>query len=218
MTAPTLSPRHGRAALGDATKASILKAAARVFAAQGFSGARIDAIAAEAGVNKALLYYHFDDKEQLFTAVFERQFEESHGAILAALNAEGSAAAALLHYAGVHFDALAKARNLSSLHQQFLADRQVADGLIHKYALPRAMALKALLARGIASGEFRPFDTGNMAISVTSLLVHYFSITPILKRVSPIDPTAPEQLALRRTEILSMIRHAVFADPSLSVP
>lgn len=218
MSAPALHSRHGRAALGDATKASILRAAARVFAAQGFSGARIDAIAAEAGVNKALLYYHFEDKEQLFTAVFERQFEESQGAILAALNAEGPAAAALQRYIGVHFDFLVRARNLSSLQHQFLTDAKVADTLVRKYALPRSMALKALLERGMASGEFRKFDAGHMAISLTALLVHYFSITPILRRVGVIDPTSPEQLALRRKEVLDLVRHAVLANPGIPVP
>ena len=218
MTMDLAHTRHGRAALGDATKATILKAAARVFAAQGFSGARIDAIAAEAGVNKALLYYHFEDKEQLLTAVFERQFEEFHGAILAALGAEGPARKALLEYVGLHFDALARARNLSSLHQHFMTADKVAEPLIVKYAKPRAMALRALLERGIATGEFRAFDTGQTAISITSLLVHYFSITPLLRRVGKTDPTSPEQLALRRREVLDFVRFSVFADPHAPVP
>lgn len=50
-------------------KAKILKAAARLFARDGFAGARVDEIAAEAGVNKALLYYHVGNKAQLYEAV-----------------------------------------------------------------------------------------------------------------------------------------------------
>src|SRR5271165_3601962 len=51
--------------------ARILDAALREFAAHGLAGARTEAIAAAAGVNKALLYYYFDSKEKLYLAALE---------------------------------------------------------------------------------------------------------------------------------------------------
>lgn len=51
----------------------ILRAAADVFAARGLAGARVDEIAAAAGVNKRLLYHYVGAKEQLFEAVLERE-------------------------------------------------------------------------------------------------------------------------------------------------
>ncbi|MBN1334569.1 MAG: TetR/AcrR family transcriptional regulator [Deltaproteobacteria bacterium] len=50
----------------------ILDAAERAFAGQGLAGARVAAIAADAGVNKAMLYYYFGSKERLFDAVLGR--------------------------------------------------------------------------------------------------------------------------------------------------
>lgn len=50
----------------------ILNAAEKEFAAKGFSGARVDQIAREAGVNKALLYYYFKSKKGLLSALYER--------------------------------------------------------------------------------------------------------------------------------------------------
>ena len=47
----------------------IVAAAAEVFAARGFDGARIEEIAERARINKALLYYHVGDKERLYFAV-----------------------------------------------------------------------------------------------------------------------------------------------------
>jgi TetR/AcrR family transcriptional regulator len=47
----------------------ILEAACDVFAEHGFDGARVDAIARRAGVNKAMLYYHVGDKAALYHAV-----------------------------------------------------------------------------------------------------------------------------------------------------
>ncbi|GAA4606076.1 TetR family transcriptional regulator [Actinoallomurus liliacearum] len=54
----------------EATRRNLLAAATADFAAYGIAGARVDRIAAEAGVNKALLYSHFGDKLGLFDAVF----------------------------------------------------------------------------------------------------------------------------------------------------
>ena len=52
-----------------AKEASILAAALKVFAQQGYSGTSMDGIAAEAGLTKPTLYQYFDSKEDLFTAM-----------------------------------------------------------------------------------------------------------------------------------------------------
>lgn len=49
-----------------------MNAAERVFAEKGFGGARVDAIAEEAGYNKALIFHYFGDKEGLYQALIER--------------------------------------------------------------------------------------------------------------------------------------------------
>ena len=51
------------------TVKKILKAAASVFSESGFSGARVDELAKRAGVNKAMIYYHIGDKEELYAEV-----------------------------------------------------------------------------------------------------------------------------------------------------
>jgi AcrR family transcriptional regulator len=57
------------------TQELILDAAEAVFANSGFDGATTRAIAEEAGVNPALIHYHFRSKERLFEAVFARRSE-----------------------------------------------------------------------------------------------------------------------------------------------
>ena len=61
--------RMGTRGRPEQSRAAILKAAVREFAQEGVAGARTDAIAQSAGVNKALLYYYFKDKEALYDAV-----------------------------------------------------------------------------------------------------------------------------------------------------
>lgn len=60
----------------EATKARILAAARREFSAKGIAGARVDAIAARARVNKRMLYYYFDSKEGLFREILRRRLHE----------------------------------------------------------------------------------------------------------------------------------------------
>ena len=68
------------------TRDTILAAATRQFAARGYAGAGVDRIAREAGLNKAMIYYHFGSKAGLYRAILRELFEpagEQAQAILA---------------------------------------------------------------------------------------------------------------------------------------
>jgi TetR/AcrR family transcriptional regulator len=58
------------------TEDRILAAAKKVFHTRGFDGARMQEIADEAGINKALLHYYYRNKENLFRAVFQDAFTQ----------------------------------------------------------------------------------------------------------------------------------------------
>ena len=68
----------GKAAARDPrrTQERILAAALKEFSAKGFSGARVDAIARRAAINKRMLYHYFGDKEGLFREVLRRKIAE----------------------------------------------------------------------------------------------------------------------------------------------
>jgi AcrR family transcriptional regulator len=77
---------------GDATREALLEAATQVFARDAFASANLRDIAGLAGVNPALIGYHFRNKEGLYLAVFERMAEQLQASIGPAL--EGMRAAA----------------------------------------------------------------------------------------------------------------------------
>jgi len=60
----------------ETARLAILDAAERVFAAQGFDGARVDDIAAAAGVSVGTLYNYFGDRQQLLIALLDRRRQE----------------------------------------------------------------------------------------------------------------------------------------------
>jgi AcrR family transcriptional regulator len=72
----------------------ILDAASKVFAAEGFAGATIDAIGQAAGFTKGAVYSNFDSKDELFLALLDREFELRGAQIVTALEGGGDTAAA----------------------------------------------------------------------------------------------------------------------------
>src|SRR4051812_37940516 len=74
--------RLGTRGQPEESRAAILKAAVREFAREGVAGARTDAIARLARVNKALIYYYFKDKEALYDAVLDEVFSGVRAAII----------------------------------------------------------------------------------------------------------------------------------------
>lgn len=68
-----------------AKRTSILDAAAHVFCREGFGGANIDLIAAEAGVSRQTVYNHHGDKDNLFLAVVKDVTERMNAGLFATL-------------------------------------------------------------------------------------------------------------------------------------
>jgi TetR/AcrR family transcriptional regulator len=66
------------------TRARILRAARREFVAKGFAGARVDAIARAASVNKRMLYHYFGDKEGLYRATLHESIATNLDLVAAA--------------------------------------------------------------------------------------------------------------------------------------
>ena len=66
-------PRTG----GEKTRRRILKAAEELFSKNGFDGTGMEAIARAAGINKASIYYHFKNKNEIIASLFRSILEDS---------------------------------------------------------------------------------------------------------------------------------------------
>ncbi len=214
MKARAHSPRHPQAR-SDKTRAAILAAAEHVFAEAGLAGARTDAIAAAARVNKALLYYYFQSKEQLYEAVVENHFQEFNRAVLGVLTAPGSPRAILLRYVDLHFDFVSvRYRQARLFHQLMTTGGQPMHRLVRKYFAPRSRALHQLLARGMREGDFRRVDPFHMSVSIVGLIVFYFSAAQVLQLLGHADAYSDANLKRRKQEVLDFIRYGLFIHPN----
>ncbi len=90
--------RLGSRGKPEQSRAAILKAAINEFADHGIAGARTDAIARAARVNKALLYYYFKDKEAIYQAVLDHVFSGLRDTVVPVLEGDLPPRQKLLNY------------------------------------------------------------------------------------------------------------------------
>jgi TetR/AcrR family transcriptional regulator len=209
---------HGAVRRGD-SRAAILAAAEQSFAKSGLAGARTDAIATAAGVNKALLYYYFKSKGGLYEAVVEDHFREFNRQAMEVLAAPAPARVVLLRYVSLYFDFISARQRYAALYQQLMTARgKPLERLVRKYFVPRSAAFNKLLQRGIRDREFRRTDARHTAISVVGLIVFYFSAAPVLQLLGHSDAYGAANLRRRKQEVLDFIRHGLFLDPRAPLP
>src|ERR1700733_1613644 len=184
------------------TRQAILRSAERIFAESGLAGARTDAIADAAGVNKALLYYYFKSKERLYEAVIEEHFREFNKQAMETLNSPGSARKILLSYVSVHFDFICERRRHALLYQQMMMNGSKSmQKIVREYFLPRSKALGELLERGMRNGEFRRADRRQTAVSIVALIVFYFSAAQVMQLLGYSDVFSDATLRRRKREV-----------------
>jgi AcrR family transcriptional regulator len=207
----------------DRTVQTILAAATLEFADKGIAGARVDAIAARAGVNKRMLYHYFGDKGGLYLAVLEAAY--------AAIRAEERALrldpddpeAALVRLTTFTFDYYLD-------HPEFLgllaAENQVrAVNLKGSVAIPLIQStfeptLAAILKSGAAKGRFRSdLDPIHVYIAIASLGAFYLTNRWTLSTAFKRDLEAPASIATWRRHIgetiLALVRlPAAAAEPA----
>jgi TetR/AcrR family transcriptional regulator len=206
-------PHRARPRNARESRRAILSAAEAIFARAGLAGARTDAIADAAGVNKALIYYYFKSKQRLYEAVVEDHFKAFNDKALAILTADGSPRELLLEYVSMHFDFISQRHRHAALHQQIMAEGgKLLKRLVPKYFLPRGKALGALLERGVKEGQFRNVDRFHTAASIVGLIVFYFSAAPVLELLGHTDAYSPANLRRRKQEVLDFIRFGLFSD------
>jgi TetR/AcrR family transcriptional regulator len=200
------------------SRQAILRAAMDEFAEQGEAGARTDAIARAAGVNKALLHYYFGTKEALYGVVLEQVFGELVQGFLAGLGEPGTAGERLLRHFLRHFDRLAASGRFARLmgHEMLRARSGEPTRLFEIVQVafrPLHLALNAALAEGMASGELRATDPDSLILSLTGANVFYFISAPVFRSISGKDPRDPEMLARQRVALLEFAATVLFADP-----
>ena len=167
------SKKSVRSRDSEATQTEILDAAVAEFGLQGLNNARIETIAANTGVTKAMIYYYFKSKEGLYVAVLERGFS-SYMRPLEELSLDNlSPENALEQYVRCLLANLAKNPNwplimcYEALQNQGKYYQQIDIHSIDEILI-------AILKRGVADKSFRSLEPRMTANDIIGVCVFYF--------------------------------------------
>jgi len=207
-------PRFGTRGQPEESRSAILKAAVGEFAEHGIAGARTDAIARAAHVNKALLYYYFKDKDALYEAVLDHVFGGLRDRVMPVLDGKLPPRQKMLEYLGTYFDYIAAnprfPRVVQAEWMRSGAGNVRMQRVAKEYFRPIFGKLVEVLKEGIAAGEFRAVNPMDFLPSVAAVIVFYFAAAPVMKALLRVDPLSEERIRERRAFVLDFISAALF--------
>jgi TetR/AcrR family transcriptional regulator len=182
-----------------ATEQRILEAARTMFLRHGTAGARMQEIAAEAGVNQSLLHYYFRTKERLSAAVFQQVASRIFPALVQTLGAEISLDEKVDRLIAIYLDNLSQnlfvpGYLISELHHHPERVQQLLSGAIGadpKVVMPALLkTLERQINERIRDGTMRPIKAQQFVINLISLCIFPFAARPMLSIVFGMDDAA----------------------------
>jgi len=196
------------------TRARIVAAAEQHFAVRGFEATRLDDIAADVGIRRAAIFYHFGDKQELYTAVLDEVF----GAWTAALPKTGSPAERVEASLTGWIDYVAQRPTVARLILREAANFQ--PGLVSPFVRAGSGPVewfRATIEEGVATGEFDPIVEPHRFMSLMGgVTVFHFAAMPWLTLDTPIDPWSRAELEKNKREILLVARGMLGIGPGVT--
>lgn len=191
---------------------AILAAGLREFSHQGYDGARLERVAAEAGCAKRMIYHYFTNKEGLYSAVLEQAYTDIRAAEQRLELAHLSAREALVRLAESSFDYHEANRDFIRLVmvENIQGGRLIAMLARREELREAALApLRDILERGVKEGVFRRgVDVAGLHYLISALCAFRMDHAGTWKGVLDIDLLGErERVRHRRILIESVLAH-----------
>jgi AcrR family transcriptional regulator len=138
----------------------ILEAAFEEFAAHGYAATRLEDVAERGGIAKGTIYLYFKDKEGLFRAVVRSLIHPALETLAGFVGAfSGSAEELLRELLSRHYAQVVRRKRARAILRLLIAESskfpQLSDIFHREIIAPGVTALRLVLEKGAASGEFR---------------------------------------------------------------
>lgn len=183
QTRPTRAPRERGKRAPLATRQALLQAGAELFSERGFDGVPIEEVAARAGVNKALISYHFRGKRGLYVSILESTFASLAERLRAIETGTKSAHDTLRAFLGT-FEQFTRER--PGFPTLFM--REVLAAGIDEAVLPHLLEIigfsRRLAERGAHEGVFRRVDPLLFHLTLVGSLIFFFATEPARRRAA----------------------------------
>jgi len=164
----------------DSTEDKILEAAKNVFVSKGMEGARMQEIADEAGINKALLHYYFRTKERLFEAIFAEIIKFAFPKITRIVQSDEPIVSKIEQVIDAYIDLLIKHPFIPAfVIKELNRDPSGLFKLVVKFGLnPQVIFDQIQLA--MDRGEIIQMPPRHLAANIISMCIFPFAARPII--------------------------------------
>ncbi|MDO8300443.1 TetR family transcriptional regulator [Lacisediminimonas sp.] len=190
-------------------RSHILNIAITEFAAKGFSGARIDAIAKSAQTNIRMLYHYFGSKENLYVAVLETVIAELRQEELKLDFSDVEPLAGLMQmfdFIDRHFSEHHELMSILSSENLDRAQYIKKSSLIPTVSSPVLTLLDSLLKRGVAAGSVAPgIDPLHLYVTLVAMAYYHKSNAHTLSYIFKRDLTEEKWQAEHRAQTDRML-------------
>lgn len=191
------------------TEETILAAAKDIFMRKGFAGTRMQEVADEAGINKAMLHYYFRSKEKLFKVILSEAIDAMAPVIMRSLSTEKGVLAKIEDLVTNHISLLLERPYMPLFVMHELSQNRgqfVSDMMERHNAQPLLMAFFQQVLEEVASGEIREINPLHLLMNTMSLTVFPFIMQPMITTAVGIpDEMFQEVLVQRKKEVIDFI-------------
>jgi AcrR family transcriptional regulator len=193
------------------TEEKIFNAARIVFQKKGFSGARMQEIADEAGINKAMLHYCFKNKQLLFEAVFMNAFGQLAPQINAIFNSDDSVFDKIIKFTHSYISFVIQNPYLPPfIIQEMNNNPEFVMTFMTHANKPNPDFLISQIEREIAEGIIKPISPKQLVLDVFSMTIFPFAAPMMVKGILQLsDATFNEMMEERKTTIAEQIINAI---------
>ncbi len=184
------------------TEKNILNAARDVFQRKGYAGARMQEIADEAGINKAMLHYYFRSKDKLFQAIFMEAANDLFGKILELLSEETGFEEKIRKFIGMYIDEIEKKPYLPSFVIHELNHNPDSIKFILDSISIKAENFFHQINEEMNKGNIIRIDPRHILMNLLSLVIFPFIAKPIFSHKMNIEDSEYKLLMEERKKIL----------------
>ena len=199
------------------TEQKIIKAAVNVFMEKGKDGARMQEIADQAGINKALLHYYFRSKEKLFYKVFHLEIPKVVASIFEAYEETDDFQIFLKSFIDKYIDNIYPRKNLIRfvLWVGEKSKIEIAGIFLDSFKKHgfKKNPVVIKIEKAIESGQIKPVDPSNFAMSLIGMCIFPIIAGPLTEKMFPGTKVNDKKyIENRKNEIFNLIWNGIKAE------
>lgn len=194
------------------TEQQIIEAARKIFMHKGLSGARMQDIADEAGINKAMLHYYYRSKDKLFEIVFGEAIEQllvKVNNVLAENMPVEQKITTVIHYyiSNISENPYLPLFVLNEIQQH---PERIVQRFVHAPLFPNIQLFIGEIGAAMQAGKFRKVNPAQLMVSIISMCIFPFVAKPLLQAAFSVnDVQFGMMMEERKKFVADFVMHAL---------